>query len=223
MIKNKKIILIFRICSFVFCTIALMAQFGVFTGNFWASSLLYYTVQSNIMIWGLFGSLIFFTIIDIINKNHKKSGASYHPKLCATVMLAAMVTLIIFWTVLAPQFEDFAFSLTFNSIGLHLISPLLILFDYIFFTQRGVLAKTDIWIFTIPPLGYYIQATILGFSGVLYPSAEGKEPNHFPYFFIDYYKSGWMVAVYVISIIICFLFLASLIIYFDNKYSSKKK
>jgi hypothetical protein len=177
--------------------------------------LLFYTTETNLLVLIMFGILIGRTAASI-----KGSGivgpSSYHERLTAIVALAITVTMLVFWLLLAPTFEDPGFLLGYLNLQIHLISPLLILFDFFFFAEPGRFKKQDPWLFALIPLAYFIQATILGFSGYVYTSL-GKADQHFPYFFIDYYTLGGWVFAYGVAILLFFVGLAYLLFWFDRR------
>ncbi|MDR1905918.1 MAG: Pr6Pr family membrane protein [Clostridiales bacterium] len=220
--QNRLFSLGFRIVAFLLCLAGMVV--GCFhNGKFILTQLLYYTFQSNILVFIYFGAVILKTIADI-GKNGKKGSSSYFERISGAVMIAISVTMLVYWTMLVPA----AFSMSadmsdfplfgFANLQLHLITPLLMIADYIFFTTRGKLKKYDPWLFTLIPIAYLIQATIVGFSGYVYRiDPVSGEATHFPYFFIDYYQSGWMVAVYVVVITAFFVGISYFILYLDRK------
>jgi hypothetical protein len=226
-IKNNRITaLLFRVISFMLSLFGVLDVIGVFSGHVAPNLLLYYTVQSNILVIIMFAILIICSAKDI-----KESGihgpSSYCERPTAIIMLAITVTMLVFWVVLAPfmsvapEMGMNVFSLwSFQNLQPHLITPLLIIIDYFVFEKPGTLTRRDPWIFAAIPLSYLIQATILGFSGANYGVAGFEQ--HFPYFFMDYYVLGWKVAIYVVVILIFFLALAYGLIWFDKKRLKSK-
>ncbi|MDR1939738.1 MAG: Pr6Pr family membrane protein [Clostridiales bacterium] len=226
MLKQNRIFSLgFRIAAFALCLAGMIT--GCFhDGKFSSSMLLYYTFQSNILVFIYFGAVIFKTISDIAKNG--KTGNSSFPRISAAVMIAISVTMLVYWALLAPSYftmssaDAAAFPLFgFSNLQLHLITPLLMIADYIFFTARGKLKKQDPWLFTLIPIAYLIQATIMGFSGVVYRTGPDGEITRFPYFFIDYDQSGWMVAVYVVAIAAFFVGIAYFILHLDRKRTKK--
>jgi hypothetical protein len=215
MVKNRIFALSFRAAAFVLCLVGILSILGVFNGRFDGNALLYYTVQSNLLVLVMFGFLVFKTAKSL--KQDGKNGSNAHyPRTSAMVLLAIMVTFLVYWAVLAPRYEDKALLFGFSNLSVHFITPLLMLADYILFSRGGSLTKHDPLLFCAVPILYFIQATILGFSGVEY-STGGAEPAHFPYFFIDYYKSGWRVALYVAAVTVFFVGVAYFMLWADRR------
>ncbi|MDR0697460.1 MAG: Pr6Pr family membrane protein [Christensenellaceae bacterium] len=224
LIKNNRITaLVFRIVATLLATFGVLDGVGLFSNNMAPNILLYYTTQSNILVIGMFVILIVFSIKDIKN-NGIKGSSSYCERATGIIMLAIVVTMLVFWLVLAPVMSASSVMgmsapslLSFQNFQLHLITPLLIIVDYFVFEKPGKLKKQDPWIFAAIPLSYFVQATILGFSGVVYMTLENGDVQHFPYFFIDYYAMGWKVALFVVGILIVFLALAYGLLLLDKK------
>ncbi|MDR2091035.1 MAG: Pr6Pr family membrane protein [Clostridiales bacterium] len=221
--KNRIFSLVFRAAAFALCLAGLISTCFA-DGSFSPQILLYYTTQSNILVFVYFAVVVVKTAIDI--KKHGKTGSSsYFERLSAAFMIAISVTMLVFWTLLVPSVEEMtgdpSFIYSFSNLQVHLTTPLLMIADYIIFTARGKLKKNDPFLFTLIPIAYFIQATILGFSGVVYRSDPTLGDIHFPYFFIDYYQVGWMVAVYVAVIAAFFVGVSNGILYHDIKYAKK--
>ncbi|MDR2091036.1 MAG: hypothetical protein LBP62_05230 [Clostridiales bacterium] len=230
--QNRLFGLFFRTVSFALC-LAGLVSICFRGGTFSPFLLLYYTTQSNILVLVYFAVVIIKTAIDI-KKYGKTGSSSYFERLSAAFMIAISVTMLVFWTLLVPSafvMRDGSGDLTagapslfsFSNLQVHLITPLLMIADYIMFSARGKLKKNDPFLFTLIPIAYLIQTTIIGFtSGITY----GVDPItnkvlHFPYFFIDYYISGPMVAVYVAVIAAFFVGVSYGILYLDRKYAKK--
>jgi hypothetical protein len=225
--QNRSFALCFRAAALLLC-LAGMIDGSVHGGRFQPSILLYYTFQSNILVFIFFAAVLYKTAADF-KKNGKVGNSSYFERISAAVMIAISVTMLVYWTMLAPQYFSMSTTdnappiLAFSNLQLHLVTPLLMITDYVLFTKRGKLKKYDPFLFTLIPIAYLIQSTILGFAGVVYRSNPlTGEVTHFPYFFIDYYLSGWMVAVYVILITAFFVGVAYGILYLDKKYAKKQ-
>jgi len=223
MIKNRIFALCFRVAAFLVCLSGVVVNIGVFKGAFEGVSLLYYTIQSNLLVIILLGVLIFKTAKDL-QKEGKEGSCSYYPRISAGVLICVMFTFVVFWAILAPNAGERASYLgTFINLSVHLMCPLLMLTDYILFTVRGKLKKRDPFIFSIVPLVYFIQATILGLAGVNYQLPMDEEAKRFPYFFMDYFVLGWLVALFVVIAFALFLGLAYLLWFIDKRLRPKEE
>jgi len=219
--KNRIFALNYRIMAFIVCLLGILASIGIFEGQFYETSLLYYTYQSNILVLGFFTVLIYKTTVDL-QKKGKIGDNGYFPRINAGVLLAIMLTMVVYWGMLAPELvssSTWQSLFSFKNLAVHLITPLLVLFDYILFSEKGKLKKNDPFIFCIVPIVYLIQAMILGFSGVIYGITETGEIIHFPYFFMDYYLLGLWIIPYILGISLFYLGLGKILLYLDHRRS----
>jgi hypothetical protein len=218
MLKQNRVFAVgYRAVAFLLCLAGILDTLGVFTGTFSVSGLLYYTTQSNILCLVYFGILLVRCLLDIRSQG-KTGSCSHNERFSALVTLSITVTMIIYWALLAPSMGDPGFLLSFMSLQPHLVTPLLMIVDYLLFISPGKLTRRDPLYFALVPLGYWLQATILGLSGVVYRTDEVTGAAvHFPYFFIDYYQIGWTVAVYVVVIALCFFGAAWLLVWADSR------
>jgi hypothetical protein len=205
----------------VLCLLGLLDVAGILRGTPSWTIFLYYTVQSNILVLAMLGALLVKTIIAV-----KRGGAagrsSFFERLSAIVTLSITVTFLVYWVMLAPSMGTdpknlLSFShpedlLSFTNLQVHGIAPILMIFDYLFFADRGKMKKQDPWLFAIVPYAYAIQSTVLGFSGaVTYYSGR------FPYFFLDFDIYGAFVFVYLAVLTVFFLALAYLLLWYDRR------
>jgi hypothetical protein len=215
--KNNRIFaLCYRCAAFVLCLAGILETMGVFGGNVSPERLLYYTLQSNILVLAMFGALAVRTA-RAITRDGIQGSSSFFERLSAIVMLSISVTFLLFWTMLAPLMLDSAYIFSFSNVQVHTATPLLMMFDYFFFAERGKMKKRDVLLFALIPYVYFAQCTILGFSGVRYYSSNSGESTRFPYFFVDFDVSGAMVFVYLAVFTVFFLLLAFLLLWYDGK------
>jgi hypothetical protein len=213
---NRIVVLCYRAVAFVLCLIGLLDTTGVLRGTFNSELLLFYTTDSNILVLIVFGILIVKTIGDIREKG--STGPSSHcERLCAIVSLAITVTMVLFWLLLTPTIEDPAFLFSYMNLQIHLLTPLLMLFDFFVFTTPGKFKRQDPWFFALIPLAYFGMATVIGFAGYTYHVSTARVDQHFPYFFIDFDVLGAGVFIYVIVISLVFVALAYLLFLFDRR------
>jgi hypothetical protein len=216
--------LCYRSVAFVASLAGVLDTVGVFRGNIKGEMLLFYTTESNVFVVLMFGALLARTAI-AIKKEGRLGPSSYFERLSAIVTLAITVTMLIFWGLLAPTITDMAFLLSWANLQIHLLTPLLMLVDYFLFTQAGKMKKQDPWFFALIPLAYFVQATILGFSGYVYTTLaeRGGGIRNFPYFFIDFNQLQYRVFLYVAAILVIFLSLAYLLLFYDHRRGKKTR
>lgn len=219
MIKNRFIALISRCVCFIICFFGIIDTMGAFGGRFSGASLMFYTVQSNILVLLMFGLLIFKTSVTLKNEGADGS-AGFFPRLSMICSIDILLTFGVYWIMLVPQqfaMTDGGMNLwSFSNLAVHGITPLLMLADYIFFTESGHLKVKDIFLCAVYPLFYVVLSTIAGFSGYVYFNSDNG-PVRFPYFFIDYDQQGGLVAVYIIALLAVFFLLGFLLYLLDKK------
>jgi len=100
MIKNSKTALIYRIASLFIAILGLLTMMGIFENRFHTRSLMYYTIQSNIL------GIILFTMLSIrtLREVHKPSqgNASFFPRFEMVCVLNLLLTLVVYWLLLFP-------------------------------------------------------------------------------------------------------------------------
>ncbi|MDR0976125.1 MAG: hypothetical protein LBM01_04205 [Christensenellaceae bacterium] len=212
MIKDRLFALIFRAAAFVIVLAGLLDTVGVFSGEFTPVSFFYYTIQSNILILGLFGYLTIKTAI-AYKKDGRRGETGFNSRLSAMFLVAIMLTFCVFWAMLMPAYitEGRTAELwTFANLGVHFITPLLMLADYIMFSKGRALKRTDPFLFAIIPVIYLILATIFGLTGAsVFPTidVDGVKTGstRFPYFFMDYDLTGWMCAFWIVLLSVVYI------------------
>ncbi len=217
MIKTRWIVLLWRASAFALILCGILSKLGVFAGKFDAHPLLYYTSQSNLLVLVLFGFLTVKTAIDM-PCGGKAGNVTYIPRIHAAVTLAITLTFVVYWAALAP-FETRPIW-TFANLTIHGITPLVCIADYIMIQQEGSLKKFDPLLFAVIPAVYFLQATVAGFSGVIYRTANGVA-YRFPYYFIDYDMIGGFVALVVICALAVYVGIGYLMLLLDKKWRKK--
>ena len=217
MIKTRWIVLIWRVAAFALVLCGLLSKLGVFAGNFDPHPLLYYTSQSNVLVLVLFGFLAVKTAADM-PYGGKAGRVTYIPRIHAAVTLAITLTFLVYWTALAP-FETRPVWV-FGNLVVNGITPVLCILDYLIIQQEGALKKFDPLLFAIIPAVYFIQATIVGFTGFTYHTINGVA-YRFPYYFIDYDHLGGFVALVVVITLAVYVGLGYLMFLLDKKWRKK--
>jgi hypothetical protein len=220
--KNNRILaLCYRCAAFILCLLGILDTAGVLRGAPSWTILLYYTTQSNILVLAMLGALLVRTAI-AIKRGGSGGGSSFFERLSAIVTLSITVTFLVYWIMLAPamkpapgnllSFSHPEYLLSFTNLQVHGVTPLLMIFDYFVFAERGKMKKHDPWLFAIVPYAYAVQSSILGFSG-----AVTYYGGRFPYFFLDFDASGAFVFVYLAVFTLFFLGLAFLLRWYDGR------
>lgn len=219
MIKNKKFALGFRIFALILSIMGIASHLGVFSGELKLDSVMFYTIQSNILAIVLFGVLTYRTITTY-KENKGDGNLSYTPRFSFVCMVDLLLTMIVYWVLLAPTTFNMGsgYSLfTFNNLTLHLFVPLLCILDFFMFTKSKEIVHLDVYMPILFPLFYLILTSITGAFGYVFFVVESTGKNvHYPYFFMDYDLYGAKVLINVLVMTILFV-LMSYLLYFINK------
>jgi hypothetical protein len=198
-IKNKRLSTAFRIILVAACLAGIIMNVSMFNG---ANVLLYYTLQSNIVV------LLYFAFLLI---SPQRNGS---PAIKGAVMAGITLTFLVYHFVLQPtmfQMSAGGYVLSPANALAHYVVPLMTIADWLLFDEKGQFKKTDPLKWTALPLAYFAFALIRAQFG----SFPGQE-SRFPYFFIDIDKYGWgQVALNVLFISIGYVLMDYLIYTID--------
>jgi hypothetical protein len=128
--NNRAFALLYRCAAFLLCLLGILGILGLFRGELGWSGLLYYTIQSNILVLAMLGALVVKTAF-AIKRDGAKGSASFCERLSAIVTLSIAVTFLVYWALLAPTMSVSTL-LAFSNLQVHGITPLLMMFDYFF-------------------------------------------------------------------------------------------
>lgn len=206
---KKKLDLLFKIIIVIVSGIGLYLNFKLLTIK---DSIIYFTIQSNLLCF------IFYlvTVILMFTKKLKKNDFYYISK--GMVTMAITITFIIYWCVLVPSggIESYIGHDLENNL-VHLFTPLLVLFDYIIFGEKGHLKKNYPFIWNFVLVAYVI-------FNVVYVLLGGRFLNGtcYPYPCINIDDLGlFRVIINCIIIYAVFLVYGYIVLWFDNKVALK--
>lgn len=145
--------------------------------------LMYFTVQSNIIVVILSGIFLFLELYKIKTKRNLVNQTLLKIKYALTV--AITLTLIIFFSIIAP-FTPVWFAFNAESIMMHLIVPILTVTDFFLFDFDVKLTnKTAPFYTVIFPFCYFIYTVIFIYFNFTFFGSPA------PYYFLDYRMLGW--------------------------------
>jgi hypothetical protein len=224
--QNKIFAAGFRACAFLFALWGVTAMTGAFTGAFKPVILLTYTIQSNILTILFIGILLIKTLLCICGRGTKPASLEkpygFFPRLSAFITFAIFVTMLVFWFILVPtMITDMRSLLALDNLAVHLITPLLMLADYMLFTERGKLKKYDPLLCAIIPYLYLLGSMTLGLTRSVRYDSLGIH-SYYPYIFLDLDRFGLWVILMVAVITLPFLAIAFLWRRFDKKLGEKR-
>lgn len=203
--------LVFRIATLAVIIAGVVRITGVFTSEPTWGALRYYTVLSNLLclVWVVL--LIIRTMRDI-SATGPRGHSTPSARWSGAVMMAITVTMLVYLVVLVPatfqQEGDYVpFSLTDNLI--HIITPILLIADWLLFVPKGQLRWTDPPLWALIPYAYLAYAIVYGSMGGEF--ADGK---NYPYPFLNVAELGvggvalWIVVLSVALIGFGYLYVA---------------
>lgn len=206
MIKNRLIQLIYRSIFLALELIGIVQSFGLLYGQTPnLDCLVYYTNLSNYLCFIVTLIVLISTYKHLI-KGEMKGNNTIINKLKFYTVIIILVTFLVYNILLT----DNMFGEGWNSLGnllLHIICPLLFIFDFILFDKHHQIKWYDCLLCTILPLIYVIIILIRGhflpqdYNGTIYP-----------YFFLNVNEIGigkvllWVLILLVVFIAIAFIF-----------------
>jgi len=193
---------------------------------------MFYTLQSNLLVLGVFIGLIVRDIKDIKLLSNGKTldhSKTLIYRIQAASVVAIVLTFLVFWALLAPpvfspdsELKPLSL-LYFSNISIHLLSAILMTADFFVFSPRKTIKKTDIYFYLIIPFYYLVFATIAGFAGMVYRTGADGNPVRFPYGFMDYDRSGAMVIPWFVGLALLYFGMSFLLFIIDNKIIKNKQ
>lgn len=211
-IDRRPAALVYRLLAVALIATGIIRLGGLFSGAPVGSTFLFFTGQSNVLClaWMLF--MLIATIRDLaLHGAHGVTAPS--PRLGAAVMMTITVTMLIYVVLLAPEsFRQTGggyrpFGLTDDLV--HIVTPILVIGDWLLFNPKGRLRAHDPLLWTIPPYAYLVFA----YSWVALGGDFG-EGRAYPYPFMDVDLHGvggvalWIIALSVALVMVGYLYLA---------------
>lgn len=188
---KKYIEIIYKILIIIMCGIGLYMNFELFSLK---ESIIYFTIQSNLLCFVYYIIIVILMLI----KKLKKNNFYYISK--GMVTMAITLTFLMYQLVIHPNggvpgYENNMLACHF----VHLFVPLMIIFDYIIFGEKGNLKKNYPLYWSMPLLFY------LAFV-IIYTLCDGTFMNgeSYPYIFMDINKFGLIGVVRNLLIIYVF-------------------
>lgn len=140
----------------------------------WTKRLLYFTNQSNIWI-----IVIYF--ISLFPFSKKRLQSVFLAKYIFTVSIS--LTCLMFCSFLGPFADKSYHAWSVSGILTHIITPTLVIIDFVVQKERFYINKKAVFYSLIPPLIYLTLTSILFFINLDFGRGE-----NFPYFFMNYFS-----------------------------------
>lgn len=211
-IDRRPVALVYRLVAVVVIATGIIRLGGLLSGEPVWSTFLFYTGQSNVVCLVWMTLLVVATIRDL-SAHGTRGLTAPSPRLGAAVMMAITVTMLIYLVLLAPDAfrqsggEYRPFGPTDDLV--HIVTPFLVIGDWLLFTPRGHLRAYDPLLWTIPPYAYLVFAyTWVALGG------DFDEGRAYPYPFMDVDLHGvggvamWIIGLSVALVLVGYLYLA---------------
>ncbi|WP_102194668.1 Pr6Pr family membrane protein [Microbacterium aurantiacum] len=197
-ISVRPIALAYRLITIALIATGLIRIIGIFSGTPEWNSLLFYTVLSNILclVWMV---LLSIRTIQDLKRDGARGTSTPSPRWSGAVMMAITVTLLIYLVILVPfafqQAGDYVpFSFTDNLI--HIITPCLLIGDWLLFVHKGAFRWIDPLLWTLIPYAYLVFGFTFGALG-----GEFRPGQKYPYPFMNLDTLGLGgVALWILSL-----------------------
>lgn len=200
--------LVFRVLALALILTGILRNAGVMAGSPDASTLLFYTMISNILCLAWMLLLALRTARDLRGLGARGTSTP-SPRGSGTVMMAITVTMLIYLVVLVPtrfrQGDTDVFSLTDNLI--HIVTPCLLIADWLLFVPKGRFRAVDPLLWTLIPYAYLVFAFGYGALG-----GEFTPGHTYPYPFMNVDALGvtgvalWIVALSAALVAVGYVF-----------------
>lgn len=159
---------------------------GAFMGG--ATTLLYFTIQSNIWIGAICLVFLILEILELKTSKSLKKEWLYIIKFMFTV--AITLTFLVFAFLLTPQlltvFPEYL--ATPGNICCHYLTPILAIIDFVLFDIKWNSKWYHSFYATVMPLYYLVFSMLCSTNGVIFDEAGSTVP----YFFLNYETLGWL-------------------------------
>lgn len=208
-VNSRPVALVYRILTLAVILTGVIRHSDVLTGAPNWTTLLFYTMVSNLLclVWMIL--LVVRTARDL--RQGARGTSTPSPRGSGAVMMAITVTMLIYLVVLVPtRFADGdsdIFSLTDNLI--HIVTPVLVIVDWLLFVPKGSFRWIDPLLWTLVPYAYLVWAFLYGSLG-----GEFTPGQKYPYPFMDVDALGvggvaqWVVALTLALVVVGLVFVA---------------
>ena len=204
---KRGVALIYRIIIVIVTLIALYLNFKLLS---FRMGILYFTNISNLL------CLIYFLILVIMMILKKEKNDDLHYIVKGMVTMCITLTMFVYNFILVGDKSVFENHMLECNL-VHVVVPLLVIFDYIIFGVKGNLKKIYPFIWTMVLFIYQIFITIYMILG-----GEFANGAKYPYFYMDTSKYGVLGVFFnTLIILVVYIVYGKLIQVLDNKIGKK--
>lgn len=217
--KERKVSIIFKLL--VILSLLTGILLNVIHTTSLSAILSYYTLQSNIICLVMFVRIM----VAIILKKDYRSNSRYY-LLKGAVVMAILITAITYQVALAPNGFQMDISYTIRTkrywanLFVHVISPILVLLDYVLFDQKGNFKYKYPFIWLCIPWGYVIYVYIYSALGGRFFGIGGS--REYAYKFLDYKQIGYLgVLKWIFVFTVVIFVLSNILVFLDRRKKHK--
>lgn len=217
--KERKVSIIFKLLVIISLLAGILLNV-VHTTSI-SAILSYYTLQSNMICLAVFIGIM---VMIVLKKDYRSDDRYYILK--GAVVMAILVTAITYQVALAPNGFQMDISYTMRperywaNLLVHVISPMLVLLDYVLFDKKGKFKYKYPVIWLCIPWGYVIYVYIYNALGGRFFGIGGS--REYAYKFLDYKQIGYLgVIKWIFVFTILILMLSYIIVFWDRRKKHK--
>ncbi len=162
----------------------MLLMLGLLSGQFDSSQLIFYTIQSNLVILISYGYLLLKSLL-VSRKAQRLVAVDFNATIMGALTLMSLVTGLIYNFVLAPQMPvDVAYSVNnWSNFLAHTFTPVMVCIDWLIFADKSTLTKLSSVTWLIIPLAYWLFSIVRAPIGGAIPQLGNQ--SRYPYFFIN--------------------------------------
>lgn len=207
---KEKFSFLFKLLILAVCGVGLYLNFKIGPFN---KMILYFTIFSNLMCF------IFYLVAIILKLCNKLEKNNIYYIFKGMITMSITLTMLGYWFLIAPKglgiYKNYIVACRFA----HLYTPILMIFDYIIFAEKGNLNKKYSFIWSLILIEYIAFIYI-------YSSLGGRFINQlkYPYKFLDLKLNGIIKTIVIcIGIYIIYVLIGRFVCYFDKRINERRK
>lgn len=213
--KERKLSIIFKLLVIISLLTGILLN--VIHTTSLSAILSYYTLQSNMICLAVFIGIM---VMIVLKKDYRSDDRYYILK--GAVVMAILVTAITYQVALAPNGFQMDISYTMRTkrywanLFVHVISPILVLLDYVLFDQKGNLKYKYPFMWLCIPWGYVIYVYIYNALGGRFFGIGGS--REYAYKFLDYKQIGYLSVIkWILVFTIAIFVLSNILVFLDRR------
>jgi hypothetical protein len=215
-IRSRSLSLLWKLAILVFGLYGLLDGSGILAGAYTKNFPHMFTNVSNLFAWAYFALALVWMLAD----RRREEASGFAPFLKYTAMVSLLVTMLIaHFMLFDAMFKDG--QLVWHLVALHYVVPLMTLFDWVLFDEKG---KMPVW----GPLAWmslvtaYLVIVMVGAGplGIFLGGGTTADVSRYPYTFLDPGISGvGGVAAFCGAMLVAFIVLGYVLFGLDRLFA----